>query len=537
MRSAALLIIALVLASRGGCIGGDERAGSDTEEPDTAPDLEDGLDRFDSRDPTTTPDSDDVIDSDDADTAEVGRVGTPCVEASDCEGELAPCEVWTCPGGACEVGDVDGGKCDDGDACTGSGTCVEGVCEPGTALSCDEAPICQRPICDPVSGCASEPVEGGYCDSGDGLDWGTCDGQRMAPIDICEAGACIDRETASTTPIPRAHLLGDWFVVLQAATDDVLTMLAGLGHFTNSGNWSGLFKSFGVALNLGGEWCLDAALGVMLQLSSNTSLGQVNPSGTAMAATGKGGNQIVVGVRPDATISDVDGTYLAVLSGTDAGDELEVMIGYLVFVSGCLDEESVFHNHGHVLGVIAGACLSWIDDEIFTLTPEVHTFGEATLGTMPLRGSGSQGGDVLVFDREDGGSLDFGMLVALRAASAPIPPFSGRSRWVVVHQEKPEGASYRSAIGALVFDDTTLVNGILRGEDVRGERVAFDDLGRFVIKLETTGRRLMWSGYLSPQRDFGFYYRVERVEDWTSLDQVSEEPLHPSLGFIVRRDE
>ena len=43
--------------------------------------------------------------------------------------------------------------CADGDVCNGTELCVAGVCQPGTALSCDDLNAATTDSCDPVGGC------------------------------------------------------------------------------------------------------------------------------------------------------------------------------------------------------------------------------------------------------------------------------------------------------------------------------------------------------------------------------------------------
>jgi hypothetical protein len=326
-------------------------------------------------------------------------------------------------------------------------------------------------------------------------------------------------------------------MLLQAAADDGKTALGGVGQYLATGEWNGSFKTMGTPIGLYGPWCLDAALGLGMGYGEQHAVGQLNPTADAFVASGDASaTTIVAGLRPDGVIIDVDGTYLALLSNRDEDLELEVFIGYLVFVNGCLDEDSVFHNHGRVLSVQAGDCLSVAADTgLFNLIL-TYTNSEGGLANIGLRGAIGPDGEVLLMDRV-GVNGAFGALVALRAERAVSEPFAGSTSWVVAMNERPERLGYRGAVGALYFEDRALINGVLGGRDVIGERFAIDEYGRFVLMLRTSFEHHAWSGYLSPQRDFGFFYEVDRNETWNTVNDVSEEPIWPSFGLIVRRTE
>jgi hypothetical protein len=111
--------------------------------------------------------------------------------------------------GACS-GEAD---CDDGVYCNGAEQCVDGSCQPGTAVVCDDGVPCtvdrcdellgdcaflpehvactdfNTPICDPVAGCSAVPCESDVeCD-----DSVVCNGEERCNtvVGFCEFGAAI----------------------------------------------------------------------------------------------------------------------------------------------------------------------------------------------------------------------------------------------------------------------------------------------------------------------------------------------------------
>lgn len=72
--------------------------------------------------------------------------------------------------------------CDDETVCNGHETCnAVGVCQPGTALDCNDSNQCTYDTCDDISGCLNTPVEDGTaCD----------DGLFCTNPDTCVSGLC-----------------------------------------------------------------------------------------------------------------------------------------------------------------------------------------------------------------------------------------------------------------------------------------------------------------------------------------------------------
>ena len=72
-------------------------------------------------------------------------------------------------------------SCDDADACTVGDSCVEGLCEAGVALVCDDENPCTDDTCFPESGCVFVANDDNACSNED-----ACDG-----LEGCVEGECI----------------------------------------------------------------------------------------------------------------------------------------------------------------------------------------------------------------------------------------------------------------------------------------------------------------------------------------------------------
>ena len=133
----------------------------------------------------------------------------------DCDGadelscdDCVPCTTDGFVAGACVHAPVsDAGACDDGDPCTGYGTCLDLVCQPGPPTNCDDGNVCTADGCVSETGCYHLPMDGlpcdgGVCfdseccapdcagaecgDNGCGGSCGTCEGNYS-----CENGFCV----------------------------------------------------------------------------------------------------------------------------------------------------------------------------------------------------------------------------------------------------------------------------------------------------------------------------------------------------------
>lgn len=212
--------------------------------------------------------------------------------------------------------------------------------------------------------------------------------------------------------------------------------------------------------------------------------------------------------------------------------ECDPTAGCSAFV-GTLGEEPLFVADNK-------ACFETTSERgIVKLSAEIESSPGATT-KLQLRGAIGTLGDVMLLDRENGESIAPGMPVLVRLIDSAGAAFIGQSRWVYAPQER-HGArlgAYRGFPGGLFFLGTTLMNGtfgLSAGTVVYGDKIAFDDYGRFVISLRATLDVRTYSGYLAPQ-GLGFFYQVAPPEDWTTVLQVTEQPSLPvSYGIMIRR--
>lgn len=93
-----------------------------------------------------------------------------CTDSGGCAGPPAscddgdPCTSDLCqPPDGCYYEPANGGECEDGDACTETGECQDGECQPGPVKSCDDQDPCTLDQCVEEEGCVFEPLPGcGY---------------------------------------------------------------------------------------------------------------------------------------------------------------------------------------------------------------------------------------------------------------------------------------------------------------------------------------------------------------------------------------
>ena len=90
-----------------------------------------------------------------------------------------PCTIDSCEADGGCTHSMSIGACDDGDACTAKDACMNGVCEPGPALQCDDGNPCTTDSCQD-GGCVFAPNDG-ECD----------DGNVCTEASMCKAGVCL----------------------------------------------------------------------------------------------------------------------------------------------------------------------------------------------------------------------------------------------------------------------------------------------------------------------------------------------------------
>src|SRR6185503_9850473 len=118
----------------------------------------------------------------------VCQAGTPLT----CN-DTNPCTDDTCnPASGCAFTPDPTNICSDNNACNGAEICsIEGVCLPGTALSCNDSNPCTDDTCNPASGCVYTPDPGNNCS-----DNNACNGaETCSATGVCQAGTprvCVD---------------------------------------------------------------------------------------------------------------------------------------------------------------------------------------------------------------------------------------------------------------------------------------------------------------------------------------------------------
>ncbi len=541
--SAALTVM---LTGSVACISDSPAAKTDTADTsetffvETTPDIDGSVTPETTPPETTPPETVEEVTQPDV---EPEVVVSSCTVPADCTAPPPQCFTWVCPAGTCEAAPASGGTCDDGDLCTGLGMCAGGVCQPGSALTCDGATACGRPTCDPQIGCGVEPIDGGVCDAGNGVTWGTCDGVRMAPVDVCDDSVCVDQVTPANVPISSDVIEGDWFVASTWVHPTTANIMAGLATFDAGGKWGATFRtntgSFTLDDQLGRRgWCLDANNGLSAQVSISDYTGQVNASGTVFTASGSVGDEVMVGIRPEGFGVDTTGTYQAMyITSNDAGTALRVSYAILVFSGGCLEDDAAFVGDAarEPVFVRSGGCMYAAPGRLTQMALELDD-NEAE-GTLTFLGALDANNDVGAFVLEDGPeNLDIGMLTIVRLDGSARAAFTGASRWVYSYQApNPVGVNNIGFPGALYFNGATLLNGTREGAVIYGDRVEFDEYGRFLLLLRATTDRTTLSGYIAPSLGFGFYYEVDAPDGWVTLDEVTERPKRSAWGFLVKR--
>jgi hypothetical protein len=109
-------------------------------------------------------------------------------------------------GGGCGP---NGTACEDGNACTTGDTCVDGTCQGGPRLVCDDHNVCTDDTCNPASGCVftdnTAPCEDGNpCTTGDICADGVC--KHGGPTN-CDDGNCCTIDGCDLAPAARLRRL------------------------------------------------------------------------------------------------------------------------------------------------------------------------------------------------------------------------------------------------------------------------------------------------------------------------------------------
>jgi len=79
----------------------------------------------------------------------------------------------------CVTVELTGTECDDGDNCTEGDECLNGACEPGQQLDCEDNNVCTNDLCVPGAGCVysnnADPCDDdNFCTTGDFCAGGLC---------------------------------------------------------------------------------------------------------------------------------------------------------------------------------------------------------------------------------------------------------------------------------------------------------------------------------------------------------------------------
>ena len=128
-------------------------------------------------------------------------VAETVVTCDDPQGIGAECLVAVCDPGTGECSQEpanDGFYCSDEDACTVGEACLEGVCEGGVPVNCNDGNVCSTDLCDSGDGCYHEnnslPCDDGtVCTVGDLCAEGVCSpGEALVCDDqnVCTADSC-----------------------------------------------------------------------------------------------------------------------------------------------------------------------------------------------------------------------------------------------------------------------------------------------------------------------------------------------------------
>ena len=132
---------------------------------------------------------------------DICTLGDLCVDGECDHGPQIACDDGNpCTDDACDsaVGCVhvpNAEPCDDGNLCTELGLCVAGTCAPGKAIGCNDGDVCTDDGCDPLVGCVFTPNvipcdDGNACTVGDTCAGGAC--QPGAAVGCGDGNPCTD---------------------------------------------------------------------------------------------------------------------------------------------------------------------------------------------------------------------------------------------------------------------------------------------------------------------------------------------------------
>jgi len=197
---------------------------------------------------------------DPCDQVDCGSHGTCSPETGICE-----CDMGYLPeGDGCVAAECSGNAaCDDGNACNGEETCTSGKCQGGTPVSCSANATCQDPdgtcACDDGYHDDGDQCLADECSGNDDCEDGVvCNGQETCNGGICEAGTAVScQENAicqepdgtcvcdsgfvpdGSVCVAELEIIGDWiddWAIFHDVAQDTWTMDGSVFHITQFDN-------------------------------------------------------------------------------------------------------------------------------------------------------------------------------------------------------------------------------------------------------------------------------------------------------------
>ena len=176
-----------------------------------------------------------------------------------------PCTENLCdPVDDCQFPPDDGGQCTDDDLCNGDEICLDGECDTGAPLDCDDGDDCTDDSCDAAAGCLHETLENGTpcgdddsyaCMAGACVCVPDCTGKECGENGCGgDCGACGEGLTCIDYACANEYTCSD---MMQCGLGCNFLPMCILGCYGNGSNESkALFSTF--ALCLGGECGMNA---------------------------------------------------------------------------------------------------------------------------------------------------------------------------------------------------------------------------------------------------------------------------------------